>query len=95
MWSNCLIFATVRRLWMGGRAVRVPSRYGPWGHWFWTYDGLTFETFETSSTPLKRFYRRARRSRWPLPPPPLFPGRVHTYTLASLRKTYPGFDRYL
>ena len=63
--GNCLIFAILLKLALGGRIASEPSKYGWWRHYWW-------------ESPCGRvraeFNPPTKRSRWL--PPPVFRGAV-------------------
>lgn len=63
--SNCILYAVGRWWRRGGYVVIRKSNYGPFPHFMWSADLLTFESF----IPM-----RPAHERWF--PPPLFRGRV-------------------
>lgn len=70
--SNCLVFALAQLICNGGYLVMRRSRFGPFPHFIWTPDLVTFHEFVPVDP----------RHRWI--PPLAFVGMVLTFTADSI-----------
>lgn len=79
--GNCLIFAILMRLALGGRIASRKSAYGWWRHYWWESECGRVRA---------EFNPPRKRRRWL--PPPVFRGAVTVQVCGTLPQTCPKFS---